>query len=97
MNKKEKAVFEAISKAYSDKDVQNDPELSEILLTAAKSLEDGTSHKLVSLKLSNAISHYLFRNQFKAPGSISDLYNTIKKDAESYRGQASLGIWLNNN
>lgn len=96
MNKKEQRVFDAISTAYSDEAVQNYPELSKMLLDSAKSLESGTNHKLVSLKLSNAISHYLFNNQFKAPGSISALYNAIKKDAESYRGQASIGIWLNN-
>lgn len=97
MNKKEKRVFEAISKAYSDKAVQNDPELSRMLLTAAKSLQNGKEHKLVCMKLSNGISNYLFTHKFKAPDVLNALYNDIIKEAESYRGTASIGIWLNNN
>ncbi|OJF97072.1 bacteriocin immunity protein [Alkalibacterium sp. 20] len=88
MNKKEKVVFEAISKAYSDASVQNDPELSRLLLTSAQSLEKGESHK--------SISKYLLTHSFKAPNAINDLYNDIKKEAESHRGAASIGIWLNN-
>lgn len=87
MNKKEKTVFKAISKAYSDQEIQNDPELSRILLTSARSLENGEDHRLVCIKLSHSISHYLLTHEFKAPDTLTKLYTYIIKEAESYRGK----------
>ncbi|EUJ18960.1 bacteriocin immunity protein [Listeria aquatica] len=92
----EKKILYFISEAYSDKEIQNNTELAELLLKYAKMLEEGTGYKLVCVKLSNAISRYLVTHKLQFPEALTELFNQIEPEAQKYRGAVSLDMWLNN-
>ncbi|WP_167628450.1 bacteriocin immunity protein [Listeria valentina] len=95
MNEKETKIFHYISEAYSDKKIQSNTELAELLLKYAKMLEEGAEHKLVCVKLSNAISRYLVTHKLQSPEALTKLFDRIQPEAQKYRAEMSVNTWLN--
>ncbi|MCH4172311.1 MAG: bacteriocin immunity protein [Lactobacillus sp.] len=94
MDEKSTKLFEAVSKAYSDKEVQADPELSDILFQAGKRLENNVDYKFVAIKLTQNIALYLISHEYKVPKSISELSSSMQKYGARYFGIASMMSWF---
>ena len=77
MDKKQKAIFNLIDEAYKDPEIKQNTEISKFLLTYATELENNAEVKLVCVKLSREITHYLLAHQYVAPHALSTLYEGI--------------------
>lgn len=94
MNKKQTILFQLIKQTMLDSEVQKDPKLVELLAGFMNDLKKGVGPRMVSVKLSNAISCYLVLHRFKAPKALNDLFSEIEKGAQQYRGSMSMSMWL---
>lgn len=83
MNKKQTELFQLIQNATLDFEVQKDPKLIELLEGFMKDLQRGIGPRMVSVKLSNAISCYLVLHHFKAPNALKVLFSRIEEKIKS--------------
>lgn len=104
MNRKEreKIMMNRLSKTYSDSEVKQDKKLSELILEAAKEVDNGDDPNLVSSKLCRLMSLHAvsLNNENKnLPKAALDLYHEIVHQKNIYDGIAATailtGVWFN--
>lgn len=104
MNQKEreKLMMDRLSKTYSDPEIKQDKQLSELILKAATDVDNGDDCNMVSSRLCRSMSLHavLLNNENKSlPKAGLDLYNEIVHQKNVYDGIATAaflsGIWFN--
>ncbi|WP_368645387.1 bacteriocin immunity protein [Alkalibacterium putridalgicola] len=87
-------LIDAMSAAYSDPEVKKDSHMHQLLFDSAKQLTNGNDHRVICVRLSKEIGRFSLRNNLKAPQSLNDLYELVRKEHMSYRGTiAATTLW----
>lgn len=94
MKSKEIKILDSIRQTFEHPDIQNNPELKEILQISIKAMDTNQPYQLISVKLSKNISNYLLSHQFLAPKVVLDLKKELDTTAETYRGIPSVTSWI---
>ncbi|WP_155287734.1 bacteriocin immunity protein [Lacticaseibacillus zhaodongensis] len=89
MDAKASALLQQINAAQA---AVNDQELAAILTRYAKQLQDGNAYRLVSLKLSGQLRHYL-REHETVPAAVSELATTAHEAAATALGRNGQSSW----
>ncbi|WP_196246323.1 bacteriocin immunity protein [Lacticaseibacillus zhaodongensis] len=85
MNKKDKKLYNQISKAYKTLPADADDGLRQLLLDNGTALKKGADYRDVSVKLASHLDHYLLLSK-SLPTAVTDLADDVEVTANKYRG-----------
>lgn len=93
-DEKAQTVFDQLDKAFSDKEIKADKELSDMILDAARELEKDDDYHLIATKLCCSISGYCFTHHNRLPKALHDLYMQLRPIATAYQGIATSALMM---